>query len=184
MASVFFLQLNYYSYLLPLLSNTDEKLIRLSFEEDPIISLLVSVLLLWAQSTTRDYIRAEHKLHSIDYIRAEHKLHSISKFFISQVIIPQVMFFGLLFFFFLAYLYSAGTQHGNLHSAGRPILFCGPTQEPCVSHSQHRRYRKRFWKNAGEWTVRVKVSKEEILGSKRTMYSYILTYSRLERENV
>ena len=35
----------------------------------------------WAQSTTKDYIRAEHKL------------HSISKLFISQVIIPQVMFF-------------------------------------------------------------------------------------------
>ena len=28
-----------------------------------------------------------------DYIRAEHKLHSISNSFISQVIIPQVMFF-------------------------------------------------------------------------------------------
>ena len=37
--------------------------------------------MLWAQSTTKDYIRAEHKL------------HSISKLFISQVIIPQVMFF-------------------------------------------------------------------------------------------
>ena len=45
------------------------------------------------------------------------------------------VFFG---FFFIAYLYSAGTQHGNLHPAGWPILFCGPTQEPCVSHSQHR----------------------------------------------
>ena len=33
------------------------------------------------------------------YIRAEHKLHSISKLFISQVMIPQVM--GLLFFFSL-----------------------------------------------------------------------------------
>ena len=40
--------------------------------------------MLWAQSTIKDYIRAEHKLHSIwaqsttkDYIRAEHKLHSI-----------------------------------------------------------------------------------------------------------
>ena len=28
-----------------------------------------------------------------DYIRAEHKLHSISKIFISQVIIPDVMVF-------------------------------------------------------------------------------------------
>ena len=37
--------------------------------------------MLWAQSTTKDYKRAKHKL------------QSISKLFISQVIIPQVMFF-------------------------------------------------------------------------------------------
>ena len=34
-------------------------------------------------------------------------------------------------------------------------------------------------KNAGEWTRRVEISKEEIPGSKRSMYGYILTYSRL-----
>ena len=44
--------------------------------------------------------------------------------------------------------------------------------------------RTRFGKNAGEWTGRVEISKEEIPGSKRSMYGYILTYSRLERENV
>ena len=37
-----------------------------------------------------------------NYIRAEHKLQPISKVFISQVITPQVMFF-------LAYLYAVGT---------------------------------------------------------------------------
>ena len=31
---------------------------------------------------------------------------------------------------------------------------------------------------------RVEISKEELPGSKRSMYGYILTYSRLERENV
>ena len=36
-----------------------------------------------------------------------------------------------------------------------------------------------FGKNAGEWTGRVEISKEEIHGSKRNMYGYILTYSRL-----
>ena len=36
-----------------------------------------------------------------------------------------------------------------------------------------------FGENAGEWTRRVEISKEEIPGSKRSMYSYILTYSRL-----
>ena len=41
-----------------------------------------------------------------------------------------------------------------------------------------------FDKNAGEWTASIEISKEEIIGSKRSMYGYILTYSRLERENV
>ena len=35
-----------------------------------------------------------------------------------------------------------------------------------------------FAKNAGEWTGRVVISKEEIPVSKRSMYGYILTYSR------
>ena len=39
--------------------------------------------------------------------------------------------------------------------------------------------RERFWKNAGEWTGSVEISKKEIPGSKRSMYGYILTYSRL-----
>ena len=38
-----------------------------------------------------------------------------------------------------------------------------------------------FGKNAGEWTERVEISKEEVPGSMRSMYGYILTYSR---ENV
>ena len=41
-----------------------------------------------------------------------------------------------------------------------------------------------FGKNAGEWTRRVEAGEEEIPGSKHSMYGYILTYSRLERENV
>ena len=41
-----------------------------------------------------------------------------------------------------------------------------------------------FGKNAGEWTGRVEISKEEIPGSKRSMFGYILTYSRLYKENV
>ena len=34
-------------------------------------------------------------------------------------------------------------------------------------------------KNEGEWTGSVEISKEEIPGSKRSMYGDILTYSRL-----
>ena len=36
-----------------------------------------------------------------------------------------------------------------------------------------------FGKNAGERTGRVEISKEDVPGSKRSMYGYILTYSRL-----
>ena len=54
-----------------------------------------------------------------------------------------------------------------------------------VSHSRHRKKSGDVLeKNAGEWTGRVEISKEEIPGSKRSMYGYILTYSRLQRENV
>ena len=36
--------------------------------------------------------------------------------------------------------------------------------------------REKFWKkNAGEWTGRVEISKEEIPGSKRSMHGNILT---------
>ena len=49
-----------------------------------------------------------------------------------------------------------------------------------VSHSQHRKKMGEVLeKNAGEWTGRVEISEEEIPGSKRSMYGYILTYSRL-----
>ena len=77
-----------------------------------------------------------------DYIRAEHKLHSISRLFISQVIISNVVGF----FFFLAYLYSAGTQHGNLYPARWPILFCGPTQKLVLATANTGKNRERFWK--------------------------------------
>ena len=71
---------------------------------------------------------------------------------------------------FWAYLYSANTQHGNLPPTGLPILFCGPAQETCVSHSQQRKIWERFRKqNASEWTGRVERSKEEIPGSKRSI---------------
>ena len=39
--------------------------------------------------------------------------------------------------------------------------------------------RRGFAKNAGEWTGRVEISKEELTDTKRIIYGYILTYSRL-----
>ena len=113
--------------------------------------------MLWAQSTTKDYVRAEHKF------------HSISKLFISQVIIP-------IHEFFLAYSHSAGTQHGNLHPEGWPILHRNHVLATANTGKIGRDFGE---KNAGEWTGRVEISKEEIPGSKRSMYGYILTYSRL-----
>ena len=44
--------------------------------------------------------------------------------------------------------------------------------------------RRGFGKNVSEWIGRVEMSKEEIPGSKRSVYGYILTYSRRQRENV
>ena len=68
--------------------------------------------MLWAQSTTKDYIRAEHKL------------HSICKLFISQVM--------LLFFWqiYIPQVLNTGTciQQGDLFYSGTS-----------VSHSQHRK---------------------------------------------
>ena len=78
-------------------------------------------------------------------------------------------------FFFLVYLYSAGSQHGNLNSAGRPVLFCGPTEEPVLTTANRKKEKKigrEFGKNAGEWTGRIEINKEEILGSKHSMYGY------------
>ena len=43
--------------------------------------------------------------------------------------------------------------------------------------------RERFGKNAGEWTGRVEISKEEIPGSKRSMYGYILTVGYILQTN-
>ena len=88
---------------------------------------------------------------SKDYIRAEHKPHSVSKIFISQVMIPQVFFF---FLFFLAYLYSAGTQDGNVHPAGCPILSCGLTQEPVFAAANTE-------KNSGEVLEKMQVNGPE-----------------------
>ena len=81
---------------------------------------------------------------------------------------------------FLAFLYSAGTQHGNLHPIGWPILFCGPTQELLLATANTRKKnQERFGKNAGKWTGSVELSTKEIPDSKRITYGYILTYSRL-----
>ena len=102
---------------------------------------------------------------------AEHKLHTISELFISQVILPQVMFLSLFIF----------RGHSTREPAfNRVTYFILRAYTGNGSHSQHRKKNGRdFGKNAGEWTGRVEISKEEVPGSKCSMYGYILTYSRL-----
>ena len=76
--------------------------------------------------------------------------------------------------FFLAYLYSAGTHHGNLHSTGWHILFCGPTLEPVLATANTE-------KKSEEVLEKMQVNglesrnKDEIPSSKHSMYGYILT---------
>ena len=65
-----------------------------------------------------------------------------------------------------------GTQHGNLHLQA----YTGTG----VSHCQHRKTPGEVLEeNVAEWIGRVEISKEEIPGSKRSKYGYILTNSRL-----
>ena len=71
---------------------------------------------------------------------------------------------------FWAYLYSAGTRHGNLHPTGWPILSCGPTLEPVLATANTRKNRERFWKKC-RWMDRKGRNKQgRNPGSKRSMY--------------
>ena len=85
--------------------------------------------------------------------------------FISQVIIPQVFF---LLFYFSLFFYSTGTQHGNLHPAGWPVLSCGPTQEPVLPAANKGKTTERFCKNAGEWSGKVKLAQYRLLRVRQT----------------
>ena len=68
----------------------------------------------------------------MDYIRAEHKLHPISKLFISQVIIPQVMFFLSLFIF-------CGHSTWEPASSRLTYFVLRAYTETSVNQSQHRK---------------------------------------------
>ena len=80
--------------------------------------------------------------------------------------IPQVVFF-CVWPIYIPRALNTGTciqQCGLFYSAG-------PHRNEKIGRG--------FGKNEGEWTGRVEINKEEIPGSKRSMYGYILTYSRL-----
>ena len=87
--------------------------------------------MLSARSATKDYIKAETNF----------------------ILFPSYSFHKSWYHksCFLTYLYSAGTQHENLHPAVWPILFCGPTQE--------RKNRERVWKKC-RWMDRKSRNKQ------------------------
>ena len=87
-----------------------------------------------------------------NYISAKHKLHSSSKLFISQVIIPQVMLFLSLSIF-------------PGHSTWEPVSRQGDLFYSARLHRNHvlatantGKIRRGFGKNAGEWTEARKTS--------------------------
>ena len=67
----------------------------------------------------------------------------------------------------------------NPHPAGWPIYSAGLHRNHVLGTANTGEIGRGFGKNAGEWTGRVEISKADIPGSTRTMYGYILTYSRL-----
>ena len=85
---------------------------------------------------------------------------------------PQVMFFESIYILWALDTKTCIQQGDLFYPAGlhrNHVLATASTGE----------IRRGFGKNVGEWTKRVEISKEEIPGSKRSMYGYILTYSRL-----
>ena len=92
------------------------------------------------------------------------------------------LFFGLFFWFvcFISLFIFRG--HSTREPASNRVTYfiLRAYTGTGVNHSQHRKKIKRgFGKNAGEWTGRIEIRKEEIPGSKCSMYGYMLTYSRL-----
>ena len=79
---------------------------------------------------------------------------------------------------FLAYFYVPWALNTGTYIQQGDLFYSAGLHKTGVSNSQHRKNRERFGKNAGEWTGRVEISKEETPGSKRSVYGYILTYSR------
>ena len=83
-------------------------------------------------------------------------------------------------FFFLPPLYiPRALNTGTCIQQGDLFYSAGLHRNHVLATANTGEIRRGFGKNAGEWTGRIEISKEEILGSKRSMYGCILTYSRL-----
>ena len=91
-----------------------------------------STFVLWAQSTTKDYRKAEHTL------------QSISKLLIPQVILPQVMWF--LFVCWCLFIFRWHSTREPASSMVTNLILRAYTVTG-VSHSQHRKKNwERLWK--------------------------------------
>ena len=95
-------------------------------------------------------------------MRAEHKLHSISKLFISQVTTPQVMFSEPIYI-------PPALNTGTCIWQGDLFYSVGLHRNHVLTTANTGKIGRAFGKNAGEWTGRVEISKEEIHGSKHSM---------------
>ena len=89
--------------------------------------------MLGAQSATKDYIRAEHKVHSIFML------------FVSQVLIPQVMFLEPIYVP-RALDMGTGLRQGDLFYSG------DLPRNHALATANTGQIGRGFGKNAGEWT--------------------------------
>ena len=104
--------------------------------------------MLWAQSTTN--------------VSDEYKLYSLS---------PSYSFHKSLYHkscccCFLAYLYSAGNRYSTREPASSRVTYF-----ILRATANTEKIGRGLEKNTGKWTGRVEISKEEIPGSKRSMYA-------------
>ena len=116
--------------------------------------------MLGAQSTTKDYIRAGHKL------------RSISKLVISHVIKPQVKFLERIYI-------QRALNTGTCLWQGDLFYSAGLHRNHVLAEANTGKIGRGFEQIEGEWSGRVQIGKKGIPGSERSMYGYILTYSRL-----
>ena len=87
---------------------------------------------------------------------------------------------------FGAFLYSASTQLGDLHQLSLTMsrvtyFFLRAHTGTVLATINAGKTREGFGKNAGKWTGRIEISKEEIPGN---MSGYIRTCFRPRRENL
>ena len=98
---------------------------------------------------------------------------------ISSLLISTLPVDSLAFFFNLFNYIPQALNTGTCIHQGNLFYSADLHRNHVLAKANTGEIGKGFGKNAGEWSERVEISKEENPGSKRSMYGYILTYSRL-----